>query len=438
MNFDELIKEAFESKKYSTVVNRVEKRLKETQEKLSEEILQYYLKSLSYFGIYDRALKYLRNKTPKNYKLTKDKYNNAQEIYEEISKGNVSESILFDYFIALVKIGEFEKAYSVLNNLRTLYHKYIDEFLLTIMLLRCNKFTEAKSIVDNTNFNGNQLFKIGVTFYSIGQYKLSRKTLEEARVEGFSNHYDELYEKIINIINKHNKTGKYISMNFEYFIQNNELQPGDIIYVSDVDEEYKKKDSHALNRTYMIWKIKGRNVYAFPVTTKIPEDIRYYKLYKQNYLNFNSDRVVKSDIVKISKGSIQKVQERLTQEDYNNVLSNIYSGIIVLGDEKKYQEKSLFIDEMYNKFQVEKNDVIVAYKREKQSAKNYLVIDQDEKYLYCIELVVARAAAAPASYSIEKIDKRKELLRVNKSIKVNKSYKKEIESVKSKLKKLSK
>lgn len=438
MNFDELIKEAFESKKYSTVVNLVEKRLKETQEKLSEEILQYYLKSLSYFGIYDRALKYLRNKTPKNYKLTKDKYNNAQEIYEEISKGNVSESILFDYFIALVKIGEFEKAYSVLNNLRTLYHKYIDEFLLTIILLRCNKFTEAKSIVDNTNFNGNQLFKIGVTFYSIGQYKLSRKTLEEARVEGFSNHYDELYEKIINIINKHNKTGKYISMNFEYFIQNNELQPGDIIYVSDVDEEYKKKDSHALNRTYMIWKIKERNVYAFPVTTKIPEDIRYYKLYKQNYLNFNSDRVVKSDIVKISKGSIQKVQERLTQEDYNNVLSNIYSGIIVLGDEKKYQEKSLFIDEMYNKFQVEKNDVIVAYKREKQSAKNYLVIDQDEKYLYCIELVVARAAAAPASYSIEKIDKRKELLRVNKSIKVNKSYKKEIESVKSKLKKLSK
>lgn len=438
MNFDELIKEAFESKKYSTVVNLVEKRLKETQEKLSEEILQYYLKSLSYFGIYDRALKYLRNKTPKNYKLTKDKYNNAQEIYEEISKGNVSESILFDYFIALVKIGEFEKAYSVLNNLRTLYHKYIDEFLLTIMLLRCNKFTEAKSIVDNTNFNGNQLFKIGVTFYSIGQYKLSRKTLEEARVEGFSNHHDELYEKIINIINKHNRTGKYISMNFEYFIQNNELQPGDIIYVSDVDEEYKKKDSHALNRTYMIWKIKGRNVYAFPITTKIPEDIRYYKLYKQNYLNFNSDRVVKSDIVKISKGSIQKVQERLTEEDYNNVLSNIYSGIIVLGDEKKYQEKSLFIDEMYNKFQVEKNDVIVAYKREKQSAKNYLVVDQDEKYLYCIELVVARAAAAPASYSIEKIDKRKELLRVNKSIKVNKSYKKEIESVKSKLKKLSK
>lgn len=207
------------------------------------------------------------------------------------------------------------------------------------MLLRCNKFTEAKSIVDNTNFNGNQLCKIGVTFYSIGQYKLSRKTLEEARVEGFSNHYDELYEKIINIISKHNKTGKYISMNFEYFIQNNELQPGDIIYVSDVDEEYKKKDSHALNRTYMIWKIKGRNVYAFPITTKIPEDIRYYKLYKQNYLNFNSDRVVKSDIVKISKGSIQKVQERLTQKDYNNVLSNIYSGIIVLGDEKNIKKK---------------------------------------------------------------------------------------------------
>ena len=297
------------------------------------------------------------------------------------------------------------------------------------MLLRCNKFTEAKSIVDNTNFNGNQLCKIGVTFYSIGQYKLSRKTLEEARVEGFSNHYDELYEKIINIINKHNKTGKYISMNFEYFIQNNELQPGDIIYVSDVDEEYKKKDSHALNRTYMIWKIKGRNVYAFPITTKIPEDIRYYKLYKQNYLNFNSDRVVKSDIVKISKGSIQKVQERLTQKDYNNVLSNIYSGIIVQGDKDKYKMAEPFMNEMYNNFQIEKNDTIVAYNREEKRAKNYIVVNQDEDYLYCVELVVAKVQAVPANYDIKKIDKKKELLRINKSIKVNNTYIKEIDTL---------
>ena len=435
MSFNESIKVAFESNKYSTVVNLIEKRLKETQEKLSEETLQYYLKSLSHFGIYDRALKYLRNKTPKNYKLTKDKYNNAKEIYEEISNGNVSESILFDYFIALVKIGEFEKAYIVLNNLRTLYHKYIDEFLLTIMLLRCNKFTEAKSIVDNTSFNGNQLFKIGVTFYSIGQYKLSRKTLEEARVEGFSNHYDELYEKLLGIIQEHNKTGKYISMNYEYFIQNNELKPGDIIYVSDVDEEYKKKDSHALNRTYMVWKIKGRTIYAFPMTTKIPEDIRCYKLFRQNYLNFNSDRTVKSDIVKTSVGNVQKVQERLTEEDYNNVLSNIYSGIIVLGDEKRYQETRFFMDEMYNKFQVEKNDIIVAYKREEKKAKNYFVVDQDDNYLYCIELVVARVSAVPASFEIKKIDKKKELLRINNSVKVNKSNIKEIESMEPKCRK---
>lgn len=92
-----------------------------------------------------------------------------------------------------------------------------------------------------------------------------------------------------------------------------------------------------------MWKIKRRNVYAFPITAKIPEDIRYYKMYKQNYLNFNSDRVVKSDIVKISKGYIQKVQERLTQENYNNILSNIYSGIIVLGDEKNIKKKSIYL-----------------------------------------------------------------------------------------------
>ena len=320
MNFDESIKEAFESKKYAAVINIVENSLKVNKEKLSEENLQYYLKSMSHFGIYDRALKYLRSKTPKSYKLSKDNYSNVKVINEALSRGELSESVLFDYYIALMKTGEFEKAYKILNSIKNLYPEYIDDFLLVIMLLRCNKYMEAKKIIDETNFNGNQMFKIGVTLYTIGQYKLSKKTLEEARVEKFSNHYDELYEKLHKDIENHNKTNNYVSMNYEYFRLKHELSEGDIIYVSDVDENYKSIDSYSLKRTYMVWKIEGETVYAFPVTNKIPKDIRCYKLFRQNYLNFDSDRTVKADMVVINKKYIQKVQERLTREDYLNVL----------------------------------------------------------------------------------------------------------------------
>ena len=41
-------------------------------------------------------------------------------------------------------------------------------------------------------------------------------------------------------------------MSYEYFKVNNELKPGDIIFVSDVDDYYKSIDSRTLNRTYMI------------------------------------------------------------------------------------------------------------------------------------------------------------------------------------------
>ena len=434
MDFDMLVKEAYENEKYSKVINLIEDKLKTTKEKLSEENLKYYLKSLSYFGIYDRALKYLRQKTSKTYRPTKNNYNNVRIINKELSKGNISESTLFDYLISLIKIGEFENANKILNNIRKLYPEYIDDFMFTIMLIRCNKYMEAKKIVDNSNFNGNQLFKIGITFYTIGQYRLAKKTIEEATIEGFSKHYDELYKKIHNTIEIHNKTNQYVSMNYEYFRLNNELSEGDIIYVSDVDEQYKEIDSYALKRTYMIWKIEGETVYAFPVTNKVPKDIRCYKLFRQNYLNFDSDRTVKSYIVEINKKYIQKVQERLTREDYLNVLSNIYSGIIVLGDEEKKQMMQPFVDETYNSFNIEINNVVVAYNKEEKKAKNYLVVDMDEESLYCIEVRINANYAYPMNYNIKKIDKRTELLRINTKVKVSDNKKHDAQKVLEKTK----
>ena len=124
-------------------------------------------------------------------------------------------------------------------------------------------------------------------------------------------------------------------MKYEYFRVDNELYQGDIIYASDVDEYYKNIDPYALKRTYMIWKIEGEKIYAFPVTNKIPKDIRRFKLFRQNYLNFDSDRSVKDDLVIINKKDVEKVQERLPSNDYLNVLSNIYSGVIVSGNEEK-------------------------------------------------------------------------------------------------------
>ena len=436
MELDESVRIAYEAKEYSKVIILVEDNIKKTRTRLNEHTLQYYLKSLSFYGIYDKALKYLRQKAPKNYRLTKDKYKNIELIKEELSKGTISESILFDYFIFLIKTGEFENAYKVLNSITKLYSKYVDNFLLVILLLRCEKIKEAQEIIESADFNGNQLLKIGVTYFTTGQYELTKEMLEKARKKRFSKHYDDTYEKIYDIIDKHQHTGKYISMNYEYFKKNHELRGGDIIFVSDVDEHYKSIDQYALKRTYMIWKIEKDIIYAFPVTTKIPKDIRRFKIFRQNYLNFDSDRVVKEDIVMINKRNVQKVQERLTEEDYMSVLGNIYSGIIVSGNDEKKQESNLFMKEIYDSFHIENNSIIVAYDRKTKKAKNYLVVDNDEDYIYGVEVFVERNKCSPLNYKMIKIAKKEELLRVNSSVKLPEKNLNEIELyVKPKVKK---
>lgn len=432
MNFDLSIREEFKLKNYANVIKYVEKHLQETREKLSEETLQYYLKSLSIYGIYDRAIKYLRWKSPKGYRTSKDSYQNVKKIKEVMTKEEISESILFDFYVSLIKIGEFENANKILKSIQKLYPQYIDDFMLVIMLLRCLKVSEAQEIMERSDFNGNQLMKIGTTFYTIGKYDLANKTILDARAKGFSNHFDSVFEKLYNITSEHLKTHKFVSMKYEYFRIDNELYQGDIIYASDVDEYYKNIDPYALKRTYMIWKIEGEKIYAFPVTNKIPKDIRRFKLFRQNYLNFDSDRSVKDDLVIINKKDVEKVQERLTSNDYLNVLSNIYSGIIVSGNEEKKQMMKKFIDEMYNDFNIEENDIIVAYKKEDKSAKNYLVLDMDEDNLYCLELIVTRTKAEPVNYNIKTINKRNELLRKNTSIKMDKRYNNKISDVKEK------
>ena len=289
------------------------------------------------------------------------------------------------------------------------------------MLLRCVEIEEAQEVINKSDFNGNQWIKIGITYYTIGQYHLAKESFETARKKKFSKHYDEIYEKLYNLVTKHEQTGKYLSMSYEYFKLKYELYQGDIIYVSDVDDYYKSIDPCALSRTYMIWKIEGEKIYAFPVTNRIPKEIKRYRIFRQNYLNFDTDRTIKDDIVIINAKAVKRVQERLTREDYLNVLSNIYSGLIVYGGQNNSQLKE-FMEEMFNSFCIKKNNIIVAYKREEKKAKNYLVMDMDDEYLYCIELVATKTKAIPVDYSIKIINKRKELLRFNNELKIDDEY----------------
>ena len=78
MNIDKILKEKYESKRYGEVIKEAERYLNEKNEKLGEQSLVYYLRSLSYYGIYDREIKYLRIKTPKPYKSTKEYQNNIK------------------------------------------------------------------------------------------------------------------------------------------------------------------------------------------------------------------------------------------------------------------------------------------------------------------------------------------------------------------------
>lgn len=98
---------------------------------------------------------------------------------------------------------------------------------------------------------------------------------------------------------------------------------------SRIREEYKENttisDSKKLNRPYMIWKIEGNDIYAFPITTRL--DKYRHIISKENYPTRQADRCLKDTLVHLHEHDITTVIDKITTDDYEKSINSMYSSI---------------------------------------------------------------------------------------------------------------
>lgn len=137
-------------------------------------------------------------------------------------------------------------------------------------------------------------------------------------------------------------------------------------------------DDKAEIRPYMIWKIEDKNVYAFPVSMKTAGHASN-RFYAHKYPNFAFDRRIKDSVVCLQKEDINKVIDRIHDDDYNLALKDVYQKNCKSSQEKsKFTKK--FLRDMLNDIIVEPNDVLVCYRPHQKERDYYFVSNIEDDY----------------------------------------------------------
>lgn len=409
MNIENIINELYDNKEYDKVINTISKYIKKYGSKLSESVVEKYFLCLSYYGFYDKIIKYLKFKESKPYENNRNPYKNIENIGKCLDKKIVNESILIHYYVELLKIGKFEEAYNIVKKIKLLYPNYLDNFFLTCLLLRCNKQIEAKQLILMSNFNGNQLIKIAALFIMLENYTESKKIVKSLKNKEYE--FKDKEDQLDRLLTIQSIKKCFIKMRYEYFKINHKLKPGDIIYTRFVDDKFSTKYDDYKDRPFMIWKIEDDTLFTFPLSALIPDKSRKYIIHHQDYINLNSDRIVKDTLAIIKEKDVQSVLERINKIDYNNILSNLYSGLVICKDDRKREEMKQFMNEYFEKVNIEIGCVIAGFNKELNSASQYIVIGEDEDNYYGVRVRTKQQNIVLTGSSIEIINKRKEVLR---------------------------
>lgn len=291
---------------------------------------------------YDVSLEYLEQ-----YLSSKDAY--------------VYDTLLSVYINCQIRLGLLDDAVKNLEILKKLYPKY-SEYKLILKYIECGLMEKATELISNSDLSCEQHYKIAKKFFYYGNYDKAEKMFSFVVLNSDDDSMCENAQGFVDKINLYkNDSSVFRDVSYAYFMENgNTLCPGHIVYAKKLRLSYKENldntDDKKDKRPYMIWRIDGDKIYAFPVV-KAAEDTKNYVLYQQNYGNCDFDRAIKDNLVCINKSDLERVKDKVSDEDFERIVRNLYYSICFSGQWQK-QSIKLFMDDMIKKFNVNTNDII--------------------------------------------------------------------------------
>ena len=296
--------------------------------------------------------------------------------YTKIESIGITDDILNMYIVCNLSLNRLDEALKYINILKKYYGDSNDKTFIIIKYIQCLSFEKAKKILNSNDFNDEEYLAIAKQFILYSEYFLALHCLKRCISKTNDSEIKSIALKEIYKINEHLEKGKFIKQNYYKFkLSGNKLEKGHVIYANVTDRKYNLSDPKREVRPYLIWKIKEDNVYCFPLTTKM-RDKRDYIIYFQNYLNFDSNRRVKDNIVIIKEKNIEKVIEKLTEKDLTAILESLYSSLYFNNKKEKSARKD-FIDDYIENLNIQnlniQNENIIVMLDKQTKEKNIIM-----------------------------------------------------------------
>lgn len=177
------------------------------------------------------------------------------------------------------------------------------------------------------------------------------------------------------------KRQQEIKMNAKEFYEGgNQLEEGLVVYIKGLSgfQSNVPPTKIAMKFPYLIWKIEGSRVFAFPLP---PYKNHGYQISGFKYFK-EIDRAAKPNLVSFDKKSISYISLKLDKKDYYQVLKDLYERFCIFGSLDS-SPKNDFVLEMRKNLSIQAEDVICLFDASTREKKYYYLTHTDyEREVY--------------------------------------------------------
>lgn len=317
------------------------------------------------------------------YDEIKDTYNKKNYIktiglineYLNDNKNGVFYELVYIYIKTLIHLGNIKQASKNLDIFYDLYKDKCDQKDLMKLYIKCDRVEDAKKIIENYDLSPQDYFSLGKFYYTNEYYNEAKEYFEKYLKVGDNEKNKLIIKEFLYKLENKDKKNVFLEQNYEHFKINNTLGPRYIIYARSELDKANNNYSNSI-KPYLVWKIENNIVYAFSITNKI-KDNKDYILKKEIYCS-NEDKKVKEVLVKLDLKDIEKVTEYIREEDFNQIIKNIYNKILV-DSNIDMKDKSIFLTEYMKNMNIQEEDVIEYYDRVNRKKEAYYIKKINEK-----------------------------------------------------------
>lgn len=313
----------------------------------------------------------------KNYKVTV-KYLND---YFNTKNVGVFDKFLNMYIDCQINLGMYENAKRNTELMKKLFPESYSN--LIIKYIKFDKIDAAKKIIATKKLSASEYYYIATTCFLWEYYDVAKNLFmhflnisnDFSKIQNSKEYLRKIHQYEIN-------KNIFHETDYQHFkLSGKTLEPGHIIYTQKLlniyDENIVNTDPKKATRPYMIWKIIKDKIYAFPVSSNVKNQ-RSGILKSEKYPNYTYDRKIKSNLVCIEECNIEKIKDKVSQEDFDNIIRYLYHSVSITHNFPK-QSTKFFMGTITKQLEIKKHNIISIRDFNLNVNKMYFIIDIDNK-----------------------------------------------------------